>query len=63
MPTPKHMRQLTTLQVLCQVERRFHSRELNHQPHPSNLGISPPSFGSLGLSHSNDATLAPLYFL
>ena len=37
---PKHMRHLTTLQVLCQVKRRFHSRESNHQPLPWDLDIS-----------------------
>ena len=34
----------------CQVERRFHSREVNHQPRLGDLGISPPLSGSLGLS-------------
>ena len=29
MPTPKHKRQLTSWQVLCQVERKFHNRESN----------------------------------
>ena len=36
----------------CQVERRFHIRELNRQPLPRDLGISPPSSSSLGLSHT-----------
>ena len=31
-PAPKHRSQLTTWQVFCQVERRFHSRESNYQP-------------------------------
>ena len=31
----------------CQVERRFHSREVNRQPLPLDLGISPPSSSSL----------------
>ena len=53
MPAPKHMRQLTTWQVLCQVERRFHTRELNHQPLPWDLGVSPPSSNSLGSSRTN----------
>ena len=34
MSAPKHMRQLTTWQVFYQVERRFHSHELNRQPRP-----------------------------
>ena len=46
-PTPKHRRWLTTWQVICQVERRFHSRELNRQPRPRDSGISPPSSNSL----------------
>ena len=33
-PTLEHMRQLTTKQVVCQVKRRFHNRELNRQPLP-----------------------------
>jgi hypothetical protein len=33
-PAPKHRRQLTTWQVLSQVERRFHSRGSNRQPLP-----------------------------
>ena len=48
MPTPKHTRQLTTWQVFCQVERKFQSRELNRQPLPWDLGISPLSSSSLG---------------
>ena len=36
----------------CQVERRFHSREWNIQPLPWDLGISPPSSSSLGLSRT-----------
>ena len=35
-----------------QVERRFHNRELNRQPLPRNLGISPPPSSSLGLSRT-----------
>ena len=31
MPTSKHRRQLTTWQVFCQVERRFHNRDSNRQ--------------------------------
>ena len=50
MPSPKHIRHLTTWPTFCQAERMFHNRELNHQPLPSNLGISPPSSSSLGLS-------------
>jgi hypothetical protein len=48
MPTPKHMMQLTTWQVLCQVERRIYDRESNRQPLPWDLGISPPSSNNLG---------------
>ena len=48
MRVPKHMRQLTTWQVFYQVERRFHSWELNRQPLPWDLGISPPSSCSVG---------------
>ena len=47
LPTPKHMMQLTTWQVLCQVERRFHSQEPNCQTLSWDLGISPPSSNSL----------------
>ena len=35
MPTPKHMRRLTTWQVFCQVERRFRSRKSNREPRTS----------------------------
>ena len=52
-PTPKHIRQLTTWQVFCQVERRFHNRESNRQPLPWDLGISPPSSSSLGSSRTS----------
>ena len=52
MPTPKHKRQSIIGQVLCQVHRRFHSRESNRQPLPWNLGISPPSSGTLGSSRT-----------
>ena len=45
------MRQLTTWQVLCQVERRFRSRKSNRQPLPWDVGISPPSSNNFGLSH------------
>jgi hypothetical protein len=51
MRAPKHMRQLTTQQVFCQVKRRFHSRALKRQPLPWDLGISPPSSCSLGSFH------------
>ena len=51
-PTPKPMRQLTTWQVFCQVERRFHSQESNRQPLPWDLGISPLSSSSLGSSRT-----------
>ena len=43
----KHRRQLTTWQVFCQVERRFHSRDSNRQSLPWDLGIPLPSPGSL----------------
>ena len=32
--------------VLCQVERRFHNQDLNHQPLHFVLGTSPLSTGS-----------------
>ena len=51
-PTPKHKRQLTTWQVFHQVERKFHIQDSNRQPLPRDLGISPPSFGSLRLSQT-----------
>ena len=50
MTAPKRRRQLTTWQVFCQVERRFHSRESNRRPLSWDLDISPPSSGSLGSS-------------
>ena len=37
---------------ICQVERRFHSHESNHQPLPWDLGISPPSSSSLRSSRT-----------
>ena len=42
-PAPKYRRQLITWQVCWPVERSFHNRELNHQPLPWELGVSPPS--------------------
>ena len=51
-PMPKHLRQLTTWQVFRQVERRIHTQESNRQPLPWDLGISPPSYGSLGSSRT-----------
>ena len=50
---PEHTRQFTTLQVFYQVERRFHIRELNRQPLPWDLGISPPSSNCLGSHRTN----------
>jgi hypothetical protein len=52
-PMPKHSRQLTTWQVLYQVERRFHIQELNRKPLPWDLDISPPSSSSLGSSRTH----------
>ena len=52
MPAPKHRRQLTTWQGLCQVERRFHNQELNCQLLSWDLGISPPSSNNLGSSRT-----------
>ena len=46
-PAPKHRRQLTNCQIFCQIERRFHNRDLNRQPLSWYSGISPPSSGSL----------------
>ena len=46
MPTRKHRRQLTTFEVLFQVEWRFHNRKVNRQPFPWNLGVSPTSSSS-----------------
>ena len=60
---PKHMRQLTTWQVLCQVERRFHSRESNRQPLPWYLGISPSSSNSLGPSWTKSNLFSTHVFL
>ena len=42
MPTPKHMRQLTTWQVYVTAQRIFHIRASNRQPLPWDLGISAP---------------------
>ena len=51
MPTPEQRKRMTTRQVLCQVERRFHhNRESNPQPLPWDLDISLPSSSSLGSS-------------
>ena len=52
-PAPMHKVQLTIWQVFHQVERRFPNQELNRQPLLWDLGISPPSSGSLGSSRSN----------
>jgi hypothetical protein len=51
-PAPMHRRQLTTWQVICQVERRFYSWESNDQSLPWDLGISPPSSSRLRSSHT-----------
>ena len=40
------------LASLCQLERRFSNRESNRHPLPRDLGISPPSFSSLGWSRT-----------
>ena len=53
-PAPKHRRQFTTWQVFRQVERRFHSRDSNHQPLPWDLGIPLPSPGSLRSSRTRN---------
>ena len=47
MPTPKHMRQLTTWQVFHQIERRLHNHVSNRQSLSWQLGISPPSSSNL----------------
>ena len=54
MPVPKHGRQLTIWQVFRQVERIFRNRDSNWQPLLWDLGISPPSFGSLRSSRTSD---------
>ena len=51
-PMSKHGRQFTTWQVFRQVERRLHSHDLNRRPLSWDLGISPPSSGSLWSSRS-----------
>ena len=50
-PTPKHMRQLTTWQVLCQVEEI--SQPEIEPPLPRDLGVSPSSSISLRSSRTD----------
>jgi hypothetical protein len=41
-------------EFFCQVERRFHSRESNHQPLLWDLAISPPSSSMFGVVSGDD---------
>jgi hypothetical protein len=50
MPASKHIGSWSPGKFVCQVKRRFHSWELDRQPFPWDLGISPPSSSSLGSS-------------
>ena len=54
----KHKMELTTGQVLCQVERRFHSREAEPSTSSVRFGyLSPPSSRSLGSSQTRFQTI------
>ena len=55
MPTPIAQEAIDHLAsfFFCQVQRRFHSWELNRQPLPWDEGISPPSSSTLGLSRTS----------